>query len=221
MPKELTFLATESRGDVSALLERPTGAKVLYVLGHGAGAGMRHAFMEAMAERLSQRKIATFRYQFPYMEKGKRAPDYPPVLVETVRSAVAAARKAVRGLPLIAGGKSMGGRITSIAEAQEPLGVAGLVYLGFPLHPAGKPGTKRAAHLADVRVPSLYVQGTRDKLAELNLLQPIVKKLAKARIHLVQGGDHSFHVLKRSGRTDDEVLDEIADAVAAFAGRLP
>jgi len=220
MPKELTFLATTSRGEVSALLDRPRGAKALYVLGHGAGAGMRHAFMEAIAERLGQRKIATFRYQFPYMEKGNRAPDYPPVLIKTVRSAVAAARKSARGLALIAGGKSMGGRITSIAEAQEPLDVAGLAFLGFPLHPSGKPGTERAAHLGDIKVPTLYLQGTRDKLAELELLQPIVKKLRGAKIHVVEGGDHSFHVLKRSGRTDDDVLDEIADAVAAFVDRV-
>ncbi len=218
--KELRFLATESRGDVSALLNRPRGAKALYVLGHGAGAGMRHAFMEAISERLAKRRVATFRYQFPYMEKGKRAPDYPPVLIKTVRSAVAAARKAVRGLPLIAGGKSMGGRITSIAEAKEPLGVAGLAFLGFPLHPPGKPGTERAAHLPDIEVPTLFVQGTRDKLAGLELLRPVLTKLRQASIHVVDGGDHSFHVLKRSGRDDEEVLDEVADAVTAFVDHI-
>lgn len=219
MSRELRFEATESRGAVSALLDRPRGAKALYVLAHGAGAGMRHAFMDAMVARLTARKIATFRYQFPYLEKGKRAPDRPPVLIGTVRSAVAAARKATRGLPLVAGGKSMGGRITSMAEAEEPLGIQGLVYLGYPLHPPGKPNTKRVHHLPSIHVPSLYVQGTRDALADLKLLRPVVKKLVGAELHIVDGGDHSFRVLKRSGRDPDAVLDEIADAVAAFVAR--
>lgn len=218
--RELRFQATESRAEVSALLDRPRGAQALYVLAHGAGAGMRHAFMEAMVERLVARKIATFRYQFPYMEHGKRAPDRPPILTETVRSAVSAARRATRGLPLIAGGKSMGGRITSMAEAQEPLGVHGLAYLGYPLHPAGKPGTSRAHHLPSIHVPTLYIQGTRDPLADLDLLKPVVKKLVGAKLHVVQGGDHSFRVLKRSGRDPEEVLDEVAAALAAFVSGL-
>ncbi len=220
MAKTLRFNATEARGEVSALLERPRGATALYVLAHGAGAGMAHPFMEEMAERLASRKIATFRYQFHYMEAGKRAPDSPRVLIETVRSAVAAARRATRGLPLIAGGKSMGGRVTSVAEAEEPLGVYGLAYLGYPLYPAGRPGTTRAHHLPDIHVPQLYVQGTRDALADLKLLKPVVKKLVGAKIHVVEGGDHSFRVLKRSGREHAEVMDEVADAVAGFAAAL-
>ena len=220
MAREIQFQATTSKGDVSALIERPRGAKALYVLAHGAGAGMRHPFMEDVAARLADREIATFRYQFPYMEAGRKRPDFGKILEATVRSAVAEARRRVKGLPVFAGGKSMGGRMTTLAQASTPLeGVEGLAFLGFPLYPAGKPSTERAAHLADVAVPMLFVQGTRDALADLELLRPVLKGLGRrARLHVVEGGDHSFKVLKRSGREPDEVMDEIADALAAFMG---
>lgn len=218
MTREIQFEATSSKGDVSALIERPRGAEALYVLAHGAGAGMRHPFLEDVAARLAERKVATFRYQFPYMEAGGRRPDFGKVLEATVRSAVAEARRRVKGLPVFAGGKSMGGRMTSLAQAERPLdGVEGLAFLGFPLHPAGKPSTDRAEHLDLVEIPMLYVQGTRDALAGLDLLRPVLTSLgARAKLHVVDGGDHSFKVLKRSGRDPDEVMDEIADALATF-----
>ena len=220
-----TAQATERRlrvtGDVevSALLVAPAAPRALYVLAHGAGAGMRHAFMEAMAQRLAARGVATLRYQFPYVERGERRIDPEPLLLATVRAAVAMGREEARGLPLLAGGKSMGGRMTSRAAAAEPLeGVAGLVFLGFPLHPDKQPGTTRADHLANVTLPLLFLQGTRDTLAELSLLEPIVKKLgSRATLHIVEHADHMFHVLKRSGRTDEQVLDELADTVAAWS----
>jgi len=213
--RELSFLATRSTGEVSALLLRPAGARRLLVLGHGAGAGMRHAFLEAVAEHLAAEGVATFRYQFPYRERGGGRPDPPAVLEATVRAAVAAATAAAPGLPLLAGGKSLGGRMTSRAAAREPLpGVAGLVFVGFPLHPAGKPGTERAAHLADVTVPMLFLQGTRDKLADLALLRPVLAGLAdRATLHVVEGADHGFAVLKRSGRTQVDVLKELASTI--------
>lgn len=201
-------------GSVSARLMRPDGARAGYVLAHGAGAGMDHPFMEAVATALAERGVATVRYQFPYMEAGKRRPDRAPLAQATVRAAVDAARTALPGLRLFAGGKSFGGRMTSQAAAESPLpGVAGLVFLGFPLHPSGRPATDRAAHLAGVSVPMLFVQGTRDALADLALLRPVLQDLGdRAALHVVEGGDHSFHVLKRSGRTDDEVLDSLAEA---------
>ena len=179
---------------------------------------MRHRFMEAAAERLADRGVATFRYQFPYMEKGSRRPDYRPVLLKTVRSAVAAASDIAGGLPLFAGGKSMGGRMTSMAAAGEPLaGLRGIVFFCFPLHPVGKPGVDRADHLGDVTLPMLFLQGTRDKLAPLDLLVPVCEGLGeRATLHVVEGADHGFHVLKRSGRTDEEVLDELVDSTRAW-----
>lgn len=210
-------------GSVSARLIRPDGAQAGYVLAHGAGAGMEHPFMEAVATALAERGVATLRYQFPYMEAGKRRPDRAPLAQATVRAAVDAARAALPGLRLFAGGKSFGGRMTSQAAAESPLpGVAGLVFLGFPLHPAGKPGTDRAAHLAGVSVPMLFVQGTRDALADLALLRPVLQDLGdRAALHVVDGGDHSFHVLRRSGRTEQEVMAGIADAVAGFVAGPP
>ena len=207
-----------SAGNVSALLMRPKDARAGYVLAHGAGAGMRHASMEAIATGLAERGIATLRYQFPYMEKGGKRPDPPALAQATVRAAVAEAAKACAGLPLIAGGKSFGGRMTSQAQAKSPLeGVKGLAFFGFPLHPAGKPSSDRAEHLADVKIPLLFLQGTRDTLAELSLLKPVVKGLGiRATLHLAEGADHSFHVLKSSGRNDREVLAEILDAFAAW-----
>jgi predicted alpha/beta-hydrolase family hydrolase len=218
---ENSFRATDRSGDVSSLLVRPDDADRLLVLAHGAGAGMRHAFMESIAQRLAARRIATFRYQFPYMERGSRRPDFPPLLVATVRAACTAAREAASGLPMLAGGKSLGGRMSSTAASREALpGVEGLVFFGFPLHPPGKPGRERAAHLDDVDLPMLFLQGTRDKLAELELLRPVCEELApRASLRIIEGGDHSFHVLKRSGRTDDEALDELADATRDWASR--
>jgi predicted alpha/beta-hydrolase family hydrolase len=205
--------------EVSALLVSPARARALYVLAHGAGAGMRHAFMETMAQQLAARSIATLRYQFPYVEQGSRRIDPEPLLLETVRSAVAMGREEAGGVPLIAGGKSMGGRMTSRAAAAAPLaGVSGLVFLGFPLHPAGQPGVSRADHLAKVELPLLFLQGTRDTLADLALLRPVLEKLGqRATLHVVEHADHMFHVLKKSGRTDEEVLDELADTVAAWS----
>jgi len=204
--------------DATALLDRPDDARALLLFGHGAGAGMHHPFMEAIAARLSDAGVATFRYQFPYMAAGKRRPDPRPVLIETVRTAVAAAREHAPDLPLFAGGKSMGGRMTSLAQATQPLdGVSGLVFFGFPLHPAQEPGTERGNHLADVTVPMLFLQGDRDKLAGLDLLEPVLIGLGpRATLHVVKGGDHSFAVLKRSGRTGDEALDELAGAAARW-----
>jgi predicted alpha/beta-hydrolase family hydrolase len=211
-----------SSGPVSALLLRPGHARACYVFAHGAGAGMRHASMEAIASGLADRGIATLRYQFPYMEKDGKRPDPPAVAQATVRAAVAEAAKRCPGLSLLAGGKSFGGRMTSQAQAKAPIeGVRGLAFFGFPLHPAGKPSTERAAHLADIRIPMLFLQGTRDALAEVSLLEPVVKKLGPAAtLHLSEGADHSFHVLKRSGRTDRDALSEILDAFAAWADAI-
>ena len=217
-PTAGTVAIGEPHGSVSSLLLRPPGARALVALAHGAGAGMRHPFMEAVADHLAERAIASFRYQFPYAEAGKKRPDSPRVLETTARAAVAAAAAAAPDLPVLAGGKSMGGRITSQAHAADPLpGVRGLVFLGFPLHAPGKPARKRAEHLGGVGVPMLFLQGTRDKLADLDLIREVHAEIAdRARLHVVEGGDHSFHVLKRSGRTADEVRAELADGVARF-----
>jgi len=216
-PEELRFAA--AGGELSALLLRPPEARSLLVFAHGAGAGIEHRFMTAVAERLAARRVATFRYQFPYMEAGRRRPDRPPKLTAAVRAAVDAASAAAPGLPLFAGGKSMGGRMTSTAAAEEPLpGVRGLVFFGFPLHPAGRPGTARGDHLDAVTVPMLFLQGTRDRLADLDLLRPICDRLGdRATLRVIDGADHGFHVLKRSGRTDDEVLDQLADLAAEWS----
>src|SRR5437588_6845646 len=204
---------------VSGLLLRPPDARWLYVLAHGAGAGMRHPFVEPLARALAARQIGTLRYQFPYMERRAGRPGPPAVAAAAVRAAAAEAARLAPGLPLVAGGKSFGGRMTSTAQAEEPLpGVRGLVFLGFPLHPPGRAGDQRAEHLAQVQVPMLFLQGTRDDFADLTLLKPLIKRLGqRATLHLVEGGDHSFHVLKRSGRTDADVMGEIADAIAEWS----
>jgi predicted alpha/beta-hydrolase family hydrolase len=207
---------------VSALLIDPPQARACYVFAHGAGAGMVHASMEAIATGLAERGIATLRYQFPYMEKGSKRPDSPAVAHGAVRAAVREAARCCPKLPLIAGGKSFGGRMTSQAQAIDALpGVRGLAFLGFPLHPAGKPSSDRAKHLEDIRIPMLFLQGTRDALAELHLLEPVVKHLGKlARLHLVKEADHSFHVLARSGRNDREVMAEVLDAFAVWTDTM-
>ncbi|WP_024509397.1 alpha/beta family hydrolase [Bradyrhizobium sp. ARR65] len=220
MNEQLTIDVGKS-ASVSALLTRPAEPHTCFVFAHGAGAGMTHPFMEAVAAGLAARDIATLRYQFPYMERASKRPD-PPALAQTsVRAAVETAARACPGLPLIAGGKSFGGRMTSQAQAKSALaGVAGLAFFGFPLHPAGKPSDERAAHLADVHIPLLFLQGTRDKLAELDLLRGVVQGLgARASLHLVEGADHSFHVPARSGRNDAEVMDEVLDAFAGWSGK--
>jgi hypothetical protein len=208
---------------VSALLIRPKDARACLVLAHGAGAGMSHSFMEQAAVGLAERGIATLRYQFPYMEKGSKRPDPPAIAQSTVRAAVNEAARHCLGLPLIAGGKSFGGRMTSQAQAKAPLaGVRGLAFFGFPLHPAGKPSIDRADHLTDIRVPMLFLQGTGDKLAELQLLKPVVAKLKPlATLHLAEAADHSFHVPARSGRNDREVMIEILDALAVWVSSIP
>ena len=205
--------------EVSALLSMPAKARRLLVLAHGAGAGMHHPFMEMLAGELASVGVATFRYQFPYMEERRRIPDSPAVLTATVVAAVRAAAAAAPGLPLLAGGKSMGGRMTSQAAAEHPLdGVRGLVFFGFPLHPPNRPGTKRAHHLARVTTPMLFLQGTRDTLADLKLLRPLCAKLgSRATLHIIETADHSFHGLKRSGKSDAEVLRELAETAASWA----
>jgi predicted alpha/beta-hydrolase family hydrolase len=216
--EQLRFAVT-GRGEVSALLCRPAKARWLMVLGHGAGAGMSHPFMAKLADELAGVGVATLRYQFPYMEDRRRVPDPPAVLTTAVVAAVRAAAEAAPGLPLLAGGKSMGGRMTSQAAAQHPLdGVRGLVFFGFPLHPPNQPGTKRADHLAKVTIPMLFLQGTRDALADLTLLRPVCAKVGpRATLHVVETADHSFHVLKSSGRTDEQVLRELAQTAASWA----
>jgi len=219
---ELRFVATQSSGLVSALWRRPKDARAAYIFGHGAGAGMRHVFMEGVAHRLAEMGIATFRYHFPYMEAGRRGPNPAPVLVKTVRSAVAEASSVAEGLPLFAGGKSMGGRMTSTAAAGEALpGVRGIAFFGFPLHASGKPSSDRGAHLAEVGLPTLFLQGTRDRLAELDLLRPLLRTVEPPpTLHVVDDADHGFHVPKRSGRTDEDVLDEICTRFAGWVDEV-
>ncbi|MEO6361994.1 MAG: alpha/beta family hydrolase [Caldimonas sp.] len=211
-------LSIDADQRVSALATVPDRPRAVFVFAHGAGAGMAHAFMAGVAAGLAGRGIATLRYQFAYMERGSKRPDPPRLAHAAVRAAVAEAVQRWPGLPLVAGGKSFGGRMTSQAQAEAPMhGVAALAFIGFPLHPAGKPATDRADHLARVHVPMLFVQGTRDELAGLDLLRPVVARLGKrARLHLVDDADHAFHVRARSGRNDAAALAELIDALAAF-----
>lgn len=212
----------QGNGEVSALLVRPPSAQWLLVLGHGAGAGMAHPFLERLAAELANCRIATLRYQFPYMEERRRVPDKPELLTAAVAAAVRQAAEAAPGLRLLAGGKSMGGRMASQAAAENLLGpVKGLVFFGFPLHPPNRPSTKRAEHLARVSVPMLFLQRTRDTLADLTLLRPVCAKLgSRATLHVIPEADHSFHVLKKSGKTDAEVMTELAQTTAAWANKL-
>lgn len=216
--REVTIAVGGRAGDVSGLLLRPPDAHALFALAHGAGADMRHVFLEALATRCAERGVATLRYQFPYAERGGRRPDPGPVLRATVRAAVARASSEAAGIPLVAGGKSMGGRMTSLAASEEPLaGVRGLVFVGFPLHAAGHPSSERGEHLDGVPLPMLFLQGTRDRLAELDLVRPLCQRLGtRARLHVVADGDHSFRVRKRSGRGEGEVMDELAGSIEEF-----
>jgi len=214
--------AVEGAGDVAALLLKPHGARWLLVLGHGAGAGMSHPFLEKLASELAQVDVATLRYQFPYMEERRRVPDRPDVLTATVAAAVRTAWESAPELPLLAGGKSMGGRMTSQAASQGLLtGVKGLVFFGFPLHPPNRPGAKRAEHLAKVPQLMLFLQGTRDALADLNLLRPICVGLgSRATLHVIETADHSFHVPKNSGKSDADILRVLAQTTASWADQL-
>jgi predicted alpha/beta-hydrolase family hydrolase len=220
--KEIQFVVSEKAGRVSGLLSKPKDAKFLLILAHGAGAGMRHRFLEEAAAKLSDCGVATLRYQFPYMEKRVKRPDSEAVLTDTVRAAITTAKKHAGDLILFAGGKSMGGRMTSLAAAKQPLdGVRGLIYFGFPLHAAGAPGAERGKHLADIDVPMLFLQGSRDTLADLKLLKPLCRRLGeKAELFVIDGGDHSFHVLKSSGRTDDEVFDHVVQKAAVWMAQV-
>jgi uncharacterized protein len=211
-----------ARGDVAALLERPPAAEWLLVLAHGAGAGMRHRFMNDVAARLHDRAVATLRYEYPYVTAGRRRPDPAPVLESVTRQVVQHAADSYPDLRLAAGGKSMGGRMTSRAQAAEPLArVEALCFLGFPLHAAGRASTERADHLSAVRVPMLFLQGTRDALADVELMRGVTDGLAQlATLHIAEGADHGFAVLKRSGRTNDEVLDELADTLVLWLRTL-
>ncbi len=206
---------------LSAILMKPQKARACLVFAHGAGAGMSHPFMEQIAAGLYCRGTATLRYQFPFMEKGSKRPDSPALARAAVRAAVAEARKRCRAMPLVAGGKSFGGRMTSQAQALRPLaGVCSLAFLGFPLHPPDKPSIVRAEHLSEVKVPMLFVQGTRDKLAEPSLLKSVTKQLGKpATVHLIDQADHAFHVPARSGRSDDDVIVEILDVFVEWVDR--
>ncbi len=220
--REFRFQVAERPGEVRGLLARPLGAKALLVLGHGAGAGMHHRVLSGLADRLAVLGLATLRYQFPYMEQGRKAPDRAPVLVDTVRAAVEEGRRVAGDLPVFAGGKSMGGRMTSLAASEGRLkGVRGIVLLGFPLHRMGEFSTDRGLHLARVDVPLLFLQGTRDKLARLSLLEPLCRRLGdQVKLHVVEGADHSFRVPRSSGRSDDDILDELARTVSGWTTSL-
>jgi uncharacterized protein len=215
-------VAIDEHLSVGALLLTPTRPIAAYVFAHGAGAGMAHPFMSAFATGLAERGIATLRFQFPFMERGSKRPDNPATAHAAVRAAVAQAARSLPGVPLIAGGKSFGGRMTSQAQAASPLpSVQGLVFVGFPLHAAGKPSNERAQHLIDVRLPMLFLQGTRDELADLTLLRPVVASLGeRATLETYDDADHAFHVRARSGRNDAQVMEAMLDAMAAWVARL-
>ena len=216
--KDIQIAVNAKAGMVSGLLIKPSSAKALLAIAHGAGAGMRHRFMEDSAVKLARHGIATLRYQFPYMEKRIKRPDPESTLTDTVRAAVTAAKKLAGDLPLFAGGKSMGGRMTSLAAAKQPLdGVRGLLYFGYPLHAPGSPGAERGAHLKEVDLPMLFLQGSRDALADLKMLRPLCRNLGKRiELSVIDGGDHSFHMLKSARRSDDEVLSAVTEKAAAW-----
>lgn len=215
-------LGIEGMGTVSALLTEAARPRACFVFAHGAGAAMTHSFMATVAAGLADRGITTLRYNFPYMEHGSRRPDSPAVAHAAIRAAMAEAARLCPDLPLIAGGKSFGGRMTSQAQAKAELaGVRGIAFFGFPLHLDGKPSTERADHLAEVDIPMLFLQGTRDKLADIGLVATVIEKLGlKATLHVVEAADHSFQVLKKSGRSNDETMEEILNAFAAWLDKL-
>lgn len=219
---KIKFTASKSSGEVSGLLNLPEDAAALLLFAHGAGAPMDHPFMNKMAACLADERIGTLRFNFPYTEKKLKRIDPTPILMETIRSSIKAAKEYSGDIQLFAGGKSMGGRMTSQAAAAKPLeGVKGLIFFGFPLHAPGKNTTERAEHLFNVTVPMLFLQGTRDKLANLELLKPIISKLGnKAQLSIIEGADHSFHLLKSSGRSDDEVLKDLANKVTVWIGNV-
>jgi predicted alpha/beta-hydrolase family hydrolase len=219
--KEMEFEAATGQGQVSAILMRPADASALLVMGHGASTNMRHATLQTIAERLADAGVATFRYNFPYSQHG-RGRDSQDVCTATIRSAVHAAQSVAPDLPLLAGGHSFGGRMTSTAAAESPLpAVRGLVFFSFPLHLPGKPATKRAAHLETVQLPMLFLSGTRDELAYLNLLQPVCEKLGeRATLHLLDTADHGYRTLKRSRKSEEDVFDEIARTVRGWVSGL-
>ena len=218
---ESKFVATEEQGEVSSLLIRPDGAQWLLVLGHGASTNMRHATLQTIAERLADVGIATFRYNFPYAERGGGR-NSNAVCQESVRSAVAAAHTVASDLSILVGGHSFSGRMSSMAAAEAPLEyVRGLVFFAFPLHPSGKPSTERADHLNDVTIPMLFLSGTRDKLGELDLLQPTCDQIGdKATLHLLDTADHGFKILKRSRNTDEDVFVEMARVINGWVSGL-
>lgn len=219
--KKLKINVSEEIGSVSSLLLLPKAASALMVLSHGAGAGMEHAFMEMLAQQLAQQKVGTLRFNFPYMEKGSGPPDRPPKAHATIKAAIKEASKYADGLTLLAGGKSFGGRMTSqMAATGELEDVKGIVYYGFPLHAAGKPSIERATHLADIQVPQLFLQGTRDALAQFDFMEAVCKKLDKAQLVKMEGGDHSFKTLKSAGISHEEAIKQLAMETAAFIIKL-
>ncbi|HSD64857.1 MAG TPA: alpha/beta family hydrolase [Ignavibacteriaceae bacterium] len=219
---KINFIASKSSGEVSGIVTLPEKPNIFLVLAHGAGADMNHSFMKTISDYLADEGIAVLRYNFPYTENKRKRPDFTPVLIETVRSAVNAAKQFSKDIPLIAGGKSMGGRMTSTAASKKPLeGVSGIVFFGFPLHPAGSPSVERSEHLFEVKIRMLFLQGSRDKLAELNLLTPVIKKLGdKASLQIIDGADHSFHMLKSAGVGNDEIIRTLAKKVKAWTSLL-
>lgn len=216
----LSFSISERIGNVSGLELIPEGAEWMLVLAHGAGAGMQHEAMESYAHALADRGIATFRYNFPYIEEGKKRPDPPGIAHAAVKAAIKTAGERNPDMKLLAGGKSFGGRMSSQVAAENDTGIKGLVFFGFPLHAPGKPGNERADHLYDIKIPMLFLQGTRDSLAKMELIKPLCKKLELATLHVVEGGDHSFKVRKSSGRSYEEVIAELGDAVKGWISGL-
>lgn len=216
--KKLKIRVSKEIGSVSGLLMMPKKAKSILVLSHGAGAGMTHHFMEDLSQKLAERNMATLRFNFPYMENKKGAPDRPPKAHATIRAAIEKALKLNDKITLLAGGKSFGGRMTSQLAAEGGIPeVQGIIYFGFPLHAPGKDSIDRAAHLKDVKIKQLFLQGTRDKLANLDMMRAVCKKLRYAKLKIIDGGDHSFKMLKRSGRTDEDALNDLANHTVAFA----
>lgn len=215
--KKIQFSISEEIGITSGLYIRPVKPKYLLVLAHGAGAGMEHPFMENLALHLAQNKVATFRFNFAYMENGKKVPDRPKKALPTILAAINQAKKLAKGVPILLGGKSFGGRMSSQLMAEESFSeIKGIIYFGFPLHAIGKPSMDRAAHLIDIKQPQLFLQGTRDKLAEIDLIKKVTKKLKKAKLEIIEGGDHSFKMLKSTGVSHEAVIEKLALLAADF-----